>query len=66
MGKHRPGEGMTPVADLIGSVEPPVWPGADEDYGDELREMRESIAEDVHFERTEDARSRYQDTEVDA
>lgn len=31
MGRHRPGEGMTPVADLIGSVEPPVWPGADED-----------------------------------
>lgn len=39
MGRHRPGEGMTPVAELL----PPQdieWPeGATEEYIDELREM---------------------------
>lgn len=72
MGKHRPGEGMTPVTDLIGSVEPPVWPGADEGYGDDLRDMQMSeeekrdLAREVFQERTADADTWYQDTEVDA
>lgn len=38
MGKHRPGEGMTPVSEFVDIP----WPeGATEEYADELREMNE-------------------------
>lgn len=67
MGRHWPGEGMTPVASLLvllrrdPVVDVPVHEGATEEYADELREMREAIAADVEFDRTEDARDRYQE-----
>jgi hypothetical protein len=47
-----------------------VGPSDGSDYGMHWTalsdEDRAGIAEDIHFERTQDAASRYQDTEVDA
>jgi hypothetical protein len=44
MGRHRPGEGMTPVTDLVAvprrDDQDIEWPkGATEEYADELHEM---------------------------
>ena len=42
MGRHRPGEGMTPVAELLSTLDV-EWPeGATEEYGDVLHEMNEN------------------------
>lgn len=42
MGRHRPGEGMTPVAELLPPTQDIEWPeGANEEYVVELREMND-------------------------